>query len=178
MEITIKGRHWKPTSTFREYATEQIEKLTRFSPRLIRAQLVVTKESYRHQAELHLKGNSIDLLAKSEDRDPRKALDLVLEKQERALHRRIEKMKDRKKHGPTVRLELPSAESPRLPATVAPSIEVVRQRPRRPVLSADEAARTLLDGKKPVLVFSERGSGGLRVAYRLADGQVGLLELE
>lgn len=178
MEITIKGRHWKPTPTFRDYAIERIEKLTRYYPRLIRAQLVVTRESYRHQAELHLKGNSIDLLAKSEDPDPRRALDTVLEKQERALHRRIEKMKDRKKHGRTVRLEAPAADSPRLPAATAPSIEVIRQRPRRPVLSADEAARTLLDGKKPVLVFSERGTGGLRVAYRLADGQVGLLELE
>ena len=44
MEITIKGRHWKPTSSFREYAVERIERLTRFYPKLIRAELVMTQE--------------------------------------------------------------------------------------------------------------------------------------
>jgi hypothetical protein len=35
-----------------------------------------------------------------------------------------------------------------------------------------------MKSRKPVLVFSERGEEGLRVAYRLEDGQVGLLELD
>jgi len=54
----------------------------------------------------------------------------------------------------------------------------VRLRPERPVLSVDEAARTLISSKKLVLVFEEQGGEGLRVAYRLGNGQVGLLELD
>jgi ribosomal subunit interface protein len=178
MEITIKGHHWKPSPTFREYAVEQIEKLTRFYPRLIRAQLTVTREGYRHLAELQIHGNEMDLLAKAEDADPRAALDTVLEKQERALSRRKGRMKVRKKHAPTIRLQPPAEGASALPRTTAEEIPVVRLRPDRPVLTADEAARTLISSKKPVLVFEERGEEGLRVAYRLGNGQVGLLELD
>ena len=176
MEITIKGRHWKPTVDFREYAVDRIEKLTRYYPRLIRGDLVVTQEGYRHHAELRLHGNSIDLLAKAEDTDPRTALDAVLHKQEKALLRFKDKMKDRKKRGATLRLE-PAAETP-LPRTGTREIEIIRQRPKRPTLSVEEAARALIRSRKPVLVFAERGGEGLRVVYRLEDGQVGLLELD
>jgi len=178
MEITIKGRHWKPSPTFREYAADRIEKLARFSPRLIRAQLTITREGYRHHAELLLHGNEMDLLTKAEAADPRAALDTVLAKQERALLRRKGRMKDRKKHAPTIRLQPPAEEPRPLPRTTAEEINVVRLRPERPVLSVDEAARTLISSKKPVLVFEERDGEGLRVAYRLGNGRVGLLELD
>jgi putative sigma-54 modulation protein len=178
MEITIKGRHWKPTSAFREYAAERIERLTRFYPRLIRADLVVTQEGYRHHAELRLHGNSIDLLVKADDSDPRTALDTVLSKQERALRSHKDKLKDKRKRGATLRLEPPAEEAPSLPDTGGPEIQVVRQRSRRRVLSVEEAARAIQRTGTPVLVFSERGGGGLRVAYRIDDGQVGLIELD
>ncbi len=178
MEITIKGRHWKPTPNFREYAADRIQKLTRFYPRLIRADLILSQEGYRHRVELRVHGNSIDLLANAIDADPRTALDTVLDKQERALLRHKDKMKDRKKRGTTLRVEPATVEEPFLPRPSAPEAAVVRLRPRRPVLSVDEAVRTLLKSKKPVLVFSERGAEALRVAYRLGDGQVGLLELD
>jgi ribosome hibernation promoting factor len=174
MEITIKGRHWKPTPTFREYAVERLDRLTRFYPAIIRADLVVTQEGYRHLAELRLHGNALDLLTKATDSDPKASLDQVLTKVERALLKQKDKLKDRKKRGSSIRLE-PAVELPRTRA----AIEVIRHRPpKRPVLSAEEAARALMKSRKPVLVFAERGEEGLRVAYRLEDGQVGLLELD
>jgi len=177
MEITIKGRHWKLAPTFRDYAVDRIEKLTKFYPRLIRADLIVTKDGYRFETELRLHGNAVDLLSKAEDPDPRVALDAVLEKQERALLRRKDKLQDRKKRGASVRMEEPAEES-KLPRTSIPQLSVIRERPRRPVMSVDEAMHALLKSRKPVLVFSERGTEGIRVAYRLKKGQVGLLELD
>lgn len=178
MEITIKGRHWKPTASFRTYAVERIERLTKFYPKLIRAELVITQEGHRHQAELRLHGNSVDSLAKAVDVDARTSLDMVLEKQERSLRKTKDKMKDRKKRGATVRMEPAPVEAPALPRTTRSAPPLVRQRPPRPVLSAEEAVKALLRSKKPVLVFAEAGEEGLRVAYRLDDGQVGLLELD
>jgi putative sigma-54 modulation protein len=177
MEITIKGRHWKLTAAFKDYATDRIERLNRYHARLIRADLVVTRDGYRHEAELRLHGNSVDLLSKAVDPDPRTALDAVLEKQERALLRRKGKLRDRRKRGPTVRTEEPVA-APKLPKTNVPKVSVVRERPSRPVMSADEAAEMLLASKKAVLVFTENGTEAVRVAFRLGKGQVGLLELD
>ena len=180
MEITIKGRHWKPPAGFRETAEARIQKLARFYPSLIRAELVVTKEGSRHIAEIRLHGSTVDLLTtRGTDHDPLVALDQVLAKQEKALTRKKDRLKDRKKRGPTLREEPAESEPIRLPSTRPSGISVVRRKTRAPILSAEQAARALLKGNKPVLVFSERGTdSGLRVVVRLSDREVEVLELD
>jgi putative sigma-54 modulation protein len=178
MHITIKGRHWKVTPDYHEYAERRIEKLQRYFAHLISVQLTVTKEGYRHLAEVRILGNGVDLRGRSQDPDPRVALDSVLEKQEQALKRRKDRLKDKKKRGKPLRREL-------VPALVAApvrkergGVEVVRTIAPRRILTVDQAVRTLLRSRQPILAFSEADGGGLRVAYRLEDGQVGLLELD
>jgi ribosome hibernation promoting factor len=178
MQITIKGRHWKVTPDYREYAERRIEKLQRYFSHLISAQLTVTEEGYRHRAELRIFGNGVDLTGRAQDPDAKVALDSVLEKQERALKRRKERIKDhKKKGGRALRPEDVSV----LPGTTGrkrEAVEIVRTKPRARTLTVDQAVRMLQKSRLPVLVFSEPEDGGLRVAYRLEDGQVGLLELD
>ncbi len=179
MEITIKGRHWKPTASFRAFAVARLQKLDRYYPSLIRVELTVTKVRYQHEAEVRLHGNGVDLLTRATDPDPMTAVDVVLAKQEKALARHKDRLKDRKKRGPSLRPEPASEEARSLPRLKpAGMVSVVRSKARRVKMSADQAARALLKSRKPLLVFEERGGNGLCVAYRLADGEVGLLELE
>jgi len=180
MQITIKGRHWKTDSEFRTYAEQKIEKLVRYYPNLITAELTMTQEGYRHRAELRRSGNGVKLLGRAEDRDPVAAFETVLSKQETALKRRKERFKDRKRRGRAPEPEaLVALEPPRVIARRSrPRVEVLRQKPRRRTLTEEQAVRALLRGRMPVLVFSEPGESTLRVAYRMGEGQVGLLELE
>ena len=76
MQITIKGRHWKVTPDYREYAERRIEKLQRYFSHLISAQLTVTEEGYRHLAELRIFGNGFDLTGKAQNPDPKAAITL------------------------------------------------------------------------------------------------------
>ena len=177
MEITIKGRHWKVTPDFRQYAERRIEKLQRYFSHLISAQLTVTEEGYRHQAELRISGNGLDITGKAQDPDPMVALDAVLGKQERALKRRKEQLKDhKKKDGRTKGKETPSL-PPEDPEPRRNGAGIVRSKAKQRTMTAEQAARMLLKSTLPVLVFSEP-DGGMRVAYRLEDGRVGLLELD
>lgn len=180
MEITIKGRHWKPTASFRAFAVDRLQKLNRFYPSLLHAELTLTKESYRHTAEVRLHGNGVDLLTKAMDADPMVAVDLVVAKQEKALARYKDRLKDKKKRAPaSLRAEPASEEAMSLPRTNSkPAVSVVRTKARRVTMSVDQATRALLKSRKPLLVFEERGGNGLCVAYRMGDGEVGLLELE
>lgn len=180
MQITIKGRHWKTDPGFREFAERKIEKLVRYYPQLMAAELTVTQEGYRHRAELRLSGNGVNLRGRAEDRDPRAALEAVLEKQENALKRRKGRFEDRKRRARDVEPEPEVvAALPRLLARkAAPRVELLRERPRLRLLTEDQAVRALLRGKKPLLVFQAPEGQGLRVVYRLGEGQVGLLELE
>ena len=179
MQITIKGRHWKVTPEFRAFAERRIEKLQRYFSHLISAQLTVTEEGYRHQAELRIFGNGVDVTGRAQDPDPKVALDMVLEKQERALKRRKEQIKDHKKRNSrTLRKEDIPILEPEAPAARPDGVDVVRSRPKPRTLTVDQAVRMLLKSKAPVLVFAEPESEGVKVAYRLGDGQVGLLELD
>jgi putative sigma-54 modulation protein len=179
MQITIKGRHWKVTPDYRDYAERRIEKLQRYFSHLISAQLTVTEEGYRHSAELRIVGNGVDLTGKAQDPDPRAALDAVLEKQERALKRRKEQIKDRKKKGGvTLRKEAVPVLEPGSPPRRPAELDIVRVRPKPKTMTEEEAVRMLLKSRHPVLAFSSSDGGGMRVAYRLEDGQVGLLELD
>ena len=177
MQITIKGRHWKVTPDYREYAERRIEKLQRYFSHLISAQLTVTEEGYRHSAELRIFGNGVDLTGRAQDPDPRVALDAVLEKQEQALKRRKERMKDKKKRGEGLGRQVPVL-PPEAAAKGRGGVEIVRSRPKQRTLTVDQAVRMLLKSRMPVLAFSEPEGGGMRIAYRLEDGQVGLLELD
>jgi ribosome hibernation promoting factor len=178
MTIVIKGRHWKPSAEYRAYATERIEKLERYFSNLMTAELTVTQERYRYLAEVRLLGNGVRLMGRAQDSDPRVGLDAVLSKLETALKRKKERFKDRKKRGTGIRAEAPAAPASR--SREEGDVPIVRVRPRRRMLSAAAAARALLKGRSPVLVFTEAEGEGeaLRVAYRMDDGQVGLLELD
>ncbi len=178
MQITIKGRHWKVTPDYREYAEGRIEKLQRYFSHLISAQLTVTEEGYRHRAELRIFGNGVDLTGSAQDPDPRVALDAVLEKQERALKRRKEQIKDHKKKGGRALRPEDISVLPAAAGRKRDGAEIVRTKPKPRTLTVDQAVRMLQKSRLPVLVFSEPEDGGLRVAYRLEDGQVGLLELD
>jgi putative sigma-54 modulation protein len=183
MDLTIKGRHWTPGAAFKGFAAERVQKLARFYPHLIRAELTVTREGHRHLAELRLHGGAVDLLTKGEDVEPRSAVDAAVDKSERALKRRKDKLNDRKQRGPARELgkrallsgaDLELASS--LPRTRA-SVQVVREAARCPAMSAEDAAKRLLRGSKPFLLFTEPGAG-IRVAYRRGDREVGVLELD
>ena len=178
MQITIKGRHWKVTPDYREYAERRIEKLQRYFSHLISAQLTVTEEGYRHLAELRIFGNGVDLTGRAQNPDPRAALDAVLEKQEQALKRRKERLKDRKKRGASLRQQGIPELPPQATQRDRGGVEIVRSRPKQRTLTVDQAVRMLLKSRLTVLAFSEPDGGGMRIAYRLEDGQVGLLELD
>ena len=178
MQITIKGRHWKVTPDYREYAERRIEKLQRYFSHLISAQLTVTEEGYRHLAELRIFGNGVDLRGRAQDPDPRVALDAVLEKQEQALKRAKDRLVDKKKRGKTLRKEDISVLTPADAARKRSEVQVVRTKPKPRTLTVENAVRMLLKSRQPVLAFSEPDGGGMRIAYRLEDGQVGLLELD
>ena len=179
MDITTKARHWKPGTAFRASAEARMEKIERFYPSLIHAEIIVTKEGFRYEAEINLHGSTVDLVTKAVDTDPAVALDSAFAKLEKALARHADRLKDRKKRAAVRPIEPADIPAPSLPAAGGGSISVVRAQARPPTLSVEQAARTLLRGNKPVLVFSERGANsGLRVAYRIGDREVGLLELD
>ena len=178
MQLTIKGRHWKVTPDYRAYAERRIEKLQRYFSHLISAQLTVTEEGYRHLAELRIFGNGVDLTGRAQNPDPRAALDAVLEKQEQALKRRKERLKDRKKRGASLRQQGIPELPPQATQRDRGGVEIVRSRPKQRTLTVDQAVRMLLKSRLTVLAFSEPDGGGMRIAYRLEDGQVGLLELD
>ncbi|NLF16104.1 MAG: ribosome-associated translation inhibitor RaiA [Lentisphaerae bacterium] len=95
MEIIISGRQFEVDAALRDYAEEKVQQLTREYSKLTSARLVLSEERGRCVAEGHLAGKNMTLNATARgDSLPRMAIDEVVEKLERQLLKRVERIRD------------------------------------------------------------------------------------
>lgn len=95
MEIIISGRQFEVDAALRDYAEEKVQQLTREYSKLTSARLVLSEERGRYVAEGHLAGKNMTLNATARgDSLPRVAIDEVVEKLERQLLKRVDRIRD------------------------------------------------------------------------------------
>lgn len=95
MEIIISGRQFEVDTALRDYAEEKVQQLTREYSKLTSARLVLSEERGRCVAEGHLAGKNMTLNASARGESlPRVAIDAVVEKLERQLLKRVERIRD------------------------------------------------------------------------------------
>lgn len=98
MNIQITGRRIEVTDGMKEYATERIERLSRYFDRLNRAQLVLEPKGPMFSAELVVTGpKGTHLAAEAKEESFNAAVDKVMDKIERQITRSKEKMREHRR---------------------------------------------------------------------------------
>jgi putative sigma-54 modulation protein len=88
VDVTISGRHVAVTDAMREHARERAEKLADISSHLMRAKITLSIEAGRQIAEVVAAVRKHgEMVAKSESHDMYAAIDAVVAKIEKQLHR-------------------------------------------------------------------------------------------
>jgi len=87
MHINTTARHCELATHDREFAHARLETLQRFAHDLHEAHLVVTAERYLHVAELTLRLKQRELAVREEAPEPRRAIDLVVDRAEHQLRK-------------------------------------------------------------------------------------------
>ena len=98
MNIQITGRRLEVSESMKDYATERIERLSRYFDRLNRAQLVLEPKGPMFSAELVVTGpKGTHLAAEAKEESFNAAVDKVMDKIERQITRSKEKMREHRR---------------------------------------------------------------------------------
>ena len=174
MEITFSSRHGDVPDALKEYARQEVEGLSRYFERLVRADIILDQEGHRHIAEVRIHTSTDTHFASLEAGDMRTAIDGTVAKLKRQLQRHKEKLNRR---------QLTQAEREKL---LALSYRAQQEAPRDPAvapvdwdrISSSEAIDRLSVSDEEVLVFVDNVDGAVKIARRDGEGSVSVVEAE
>jgi len=178
MHLNITFRHTDPSDALKEYTADKLGRLKKYFDGVVEGNVIFTQEKIRYEAEVTFSTNGLRLNAKFESTDFHSALDGVAGKMERQLVRYKEKIK---RHKPMTNRERRSMKEqvyayesfieeggPRI-------VQTEHYDSHRK--SIDEAVMEIDLTDAPFLVFTDN-DGMVKVVYRRADGNYGLIEPE
>ena len=176
MRLDITGRHVEMGPPLRQLIGRRLAKLERIlNDSAISAQVVLTKEKYRHRAEIivHARGDHI-LRAKGEGTGWNVSIRDAAEKIEQQAQTLTGKWQARKRRGSGGRT-VPA--QPDLPAEAVNAHRVIKAtRYAVKPLSVDDAIQRLGTGAETFVVYRNADSDAISILYRRTDGNYGLIE--
>lgn len=94
MNITINGHHMEITVPLRDYVNNKLERLERHFDQVTHISVNLSVEKLRHKAEATVPVNGQNLFATSENQDMYAAIDALVDKLDRQIIKRKEKVTD------------------------------------------------------------------------------------
>jgi putative sigma-54 modulation protein len=193
MRLELTARHFTIPAPVRKVAEQRLGRVLRpLNDSAISAQIVVTREKTRFQAEvtLHARGEHF-LHAEATGRDAQTALTASIDKIERQVLKLKSKWTEGKRQGVSPAKAASAAPRPERGAAAFGTglaqrdtnnggpMRIIRAR-RYEVkpMSVDEAAMEVADGRDAFLVFRNSSTEEINVLFRRADGHLGLIEPE
>jgi putative sigma-54 modulation protein len=162
MKVSVTARRFDLTEDLREHAEERLNRFSKFSDGLLRANVVLEVEKHRHTAEVSVHGRRGDFAGKAESDDMKVSIDSACDK----IERQIRKTEDR--------LRVHRANTKEVPTMGETRIE--SQRLNREMMTLDEAT-SRVEGGEEVVVFADTDTGATRIVYRRPDGSMKLIEV-
>ncbi|WP_455218844.1 ribosome hibernation-promoting factor, HPF/YfiA family [Kaarinaea lacus] len=92
MQITISGHHVEITDALRGYVTSKLEKLERHFDQVSNIDVILSVEKLVQKAEATVPVNGQNLFANAEDQDMYAAIDALVDKLDRQIIKRKEKV--------------------------------------------------------------------------------------
>ena len=94
MQIIITGHHLDVTEALRDYVNSKMEKLERHFDQVTDINVILSIEKLRHKAEATVPVNGSNIFANAEDQDMYAAIDALVDKLDRQIIKRKEKVTD------------------------------------------------------------------------------------
>lgn len=171
MQIAVTFRHMEADEGIKGYVKGKVQRLQKYIENPREVHVVLSAEKFRHKAEITIIGDRGALNSQGRDTDLYVAIDQMVEKMERQIRERREKVRRKRSHLSLSKNLLQSDESP-FPGkeeTDIPSI-IQRRRTLAKPMSLEEAVAQLQLSKKDFLIFIHSDSGQMNALYRRKDG--------
>jgi putative sigma-54 modulation protein len=179
MRLELTGRNVEITPALRALVDRKLAKLTRvMNDAIVSAQVVLTREKYRHVTDmsLHMRGDHV-LAGKTTGETWTDSIGRAADKVAQQATRVKGKWAERKRRATSARA-MPPPPADTQPDDAAPRRIVRALRYHVKPLAIDDAAMEVEAGGDGFLVFRNADTGAINVLYRRKNGDLGLIEPE
>ncbi|TSA48027.1 MAG: ribosome-associated translation inhibitor RaiA [Deltaproteobacteria bacterium] len=176
MKISVTFRNGEGETWQKEYVEERLNKLKKYIDNPVDARVILSVEKFRNTAEINLMANGLNINGKEEEKDMHLAIDNAIEKIERQLKKRKEKVRGFKTN-PSRNGES-GEESATEEGEESPDAKVVET--RKVVLkpmSIDDAVLEMETTKNRFVIYRDSSTENVTVIYRREDGKFALMEI-
>lgn len=178
MKITIRGRNIEVTENLKDYIEKKLSKLTRYFDHIHEAQVTVFTERENYVVEVTVPLNSIILRGEEEsDENLYAAVDLVIEKLEKQVHKYRTKLYKRLRNQGLKDLIAVLGEENKKGEEQEPVLVKTKRFAMKPMPVEEAILQMNLLGHN-FFVFSNAETEQVNVLYRRKDGNYGLIEPE
>ena len=154
----------------------RLKKLKKYIDNPVDARVILSVEKFRNTAEINLLANGLNINGKEEEKDMHLAIDNAIEKIERQLKKRKEKVRGFKTN-PARNGEF-IGESPAEEGEDANDSKVVESRSVvLTPMSIDDAVLEMETTKNRFVIYRDTSTENVNVIYRREDGKFALLEI-
>lgn len=176
MKISVTFRNTEGENWQKEYVAERLDKLNKYIDNPVDARVILSIEKFRNTAEINLLANGLNINSKEEEKDMVLAIDNAIEKIERQLKKRKEKIRGFKNNH--ARSGEPDSEPPGEEGEELPEAKVVEI--RKVVLepmSIDDAVMEMETTKNRFVIYRDSSTENVNLIYRREDGKFTLLDV-
>jgi len=176
MKISVTFRNTEGENWHKEYIDQKLKKLEKYMDNPVEARVVISVEKFRNAAEVNLMTNGQNINAKEEAKDMYLAIDNAIEKIERQLKKRKERIRGHKTNAAKGE-EITSEESYFDDMDEIQETRIVEM--RRVVLkpmSIEDALMEIDSSKNRFVVYRDSSTETVSIIYVRDDGKYALIE--
>lgn len=170
MQVAVTFRHMKAHEGVRAYVKEKVEKLQKYVENPREVHVVLAVEKFRHIAEITIVADGGIFNSQGRDNDLYAAVDQMVDKMERQVRERREKVRQKRGSASSAKSPLRLSEKTGEEKEEDLSPLVRRRRTVAKPMSLEEALSQLHLSKRDFLVFVNSDSEQLNVVCRSQDG--------
>ena len=176
MKISVTFRNTEGENWHKEYIDQKLKKLEKYMDNPVEARVVISVEKFRNTAEVNLMTNGQNINAKEEAKDMYLAIDNAIEKIERQLKKRKERIRGHKTNAAKGE-EITSEESYFDDMDEIQETRIVEM--RKVVLkpmSIEDALMEMDSSRNRFVVYRDSSTETVSIIYVRDDGKYALIE--
>ncbi|HYA13993.1 MAG TPA: ribosome-associated translation inhibitor RaiA [Syntrophales bacterium] len=175
MKISVTFRNKEGENWHKEYIDQKLKKLEKYLDTPVEARVVLSVEKFRNVAEVNLMTNGQNVNAKEEAKDMYLAIDNAIEKIERQLKKRKERIRGHKTNstrGEGIATAEQYSDEDEVQETKIVEVKKVTLKP----MSLDDAIMEIDSSRNRFVVYRDSSTENVSIIYVRDDGKYSLIE--
>jgi putative sigma-54 modulation protein len=176
MQIAVTFRHMETDKGVKDYVKEKVQRLQKYIENPREAHVVLAAEKFRHIADITIVTDGMALNSQGRDSDLYAAVDQMVERMERQIRERRNKVRRKRSSSPSKSILQTSGVSSEGQEETGVLSSIERRRTVAKPMTLEEAVAQLRASGKDFLIFINSDSGEMNVLSRFGRGKLEWVE--